>query len=130
MHVDALETQDVRELKGVGHAMAEKLAKLHLHTVQDLLFHLPIRYQDRTRVIPIGQLRFGDEAVIEGEVSGCEIKMGKRRSLICRLRDGTGSICLRFFHFNAAQKKHFDHPEEWGLLVQGQAHPWQQRYAH
>ena len=103
--IDALETQDIKELKGVGAAMAEKLAKLHIHTVQDALFHLPIRYQDRTRVVPIGQLRFGDEAVIEGEVSGCEIKMGKRRSLICRVRDHSGSLCLRFFHFNAAQKK-------------------------
>ena len=106
--VDALETQDIKELKGVGAAMAEKLAKLNIHTVQDALFHLPIRYQDRTRVVPIGQLRFGDEAVIEGEVSGCEIKMGKRRSLICRIRDHSGSLCLRFFHFNAAQKKQLE----------------------
>ncbi|MBJ7551195.1 ATP-dependent DNA helicase RecG [Marinomonas ostreistagni] len=106
--IDTLETQDIKELKGVGAAMAEKLAKLHIHTVQDALFHLPIRYQDRTRVVPIGQLRFGDEAVIEGEVSGCEIKMGKRRSLICRLRDHSGSLCLRFFHFNAAQKKQLE----------------------
>ncbi|MBJ7554785.1 ATP-dependent DNA helicase RecG [Marinomonas spartinae] len=106
--MDDLDTQDVRELKGVGNAMAEKLAKLHLNTVQDLLFHLPIRYQDRTRVVPIGQLRFGDEAVIEGVVTGCEIKMGKRRSLLCRLKDGTGSLCLRFFHFSAAQKKQLE----------------------
>lgn len=106
--VDALETQDIKELKGVGAALAEKLAKLNIQTVQDALFHLPIRYQDRTRVVPIGQLRFGDEAVIEGEVSGCEIKMGKRRSLICRLRDHSGSLCLRFFHFNAAQKKQLE----------------------
>lgn len=106
--IDALDTQDIKELKGVGTAMAEKLAKLNLHTVQDLLFHLPIRYQDRTRIVPIGQLRFGDEAVIEGEVTGCEIKMGKRRSLICRLRDHSGSLCLRFFHFSAAQKKQLE----------------------
>ena len=106
--IDGLDTQDIKELKGVGLAMAEKLAKLHLHTVQDLLFHLPIRYQDRTRVVPIGQLRFGDEAVIEGEVTGCEIKMGKRRSLICRLKDPSGSLHLRFFHFSAAQKKQLE----------------------
>ena len=106
--MDDLDTQDVRELKGVGDAMAEKLAKLHLNTVQDLLFHLPIRYQDRTRVVPIGHLRFGDEAVIEGQVTGCEIKMGKRRSLLCRLKDGTGTLCLRFFHFSAAQKKQLE----------------------
>lgn len=106
--VDTLEMQDIKEIKGVGQAMADKLAKLNIHTVQDALFHLPIRYQDRTSVVPIGQLRFGDEAVIEGEVSGCEIKMGKRRSLICRLRDHSGSLCLRFFHFSAAQKKQLE----------------------
>lgn len=106
--IDGLDTQDVRDLKGVGNAMAEKLAKLHLNTVQDLLFHLPIRYQDRTRVVPIGMLRFGDEAVIEGQVTGCEIKMGKRRSLLCRIKDQTGTLCLRFFHFSAAQKKQLE----------------------
>lgn len=106
--VDTLETQDIKELKGVGQAMADKLAKLNIHTVQDALFHLPIRYQDRTQVVPIGSLRFGDEVVIEGEISGCEIKVGKRRSLICRLRDHSGSLCLRFFHFNAAQKKQLE----------------------
>ncbi|WP_394180723.1 ATP-dependent DNA helicase RecG [Marinomonas posidonica] len=106
--IDGLDTQDVRELKGVGEAMAEKLAKMHLHTVQDLLFHLPIRYQDRTRVVPIGLLGFGDEAVIEGQVMSCEVKMGKRRSLLCRLKDHSGSLCLRFFHFSAAQKKQLE----------------------
>ncbi|WP_339719489.1 ATP-dependent DNA helicase RecG [Marinomonas primoryensis] len=106
--IDGLDTQDVRDLKGVGDAMAEKLAKLHLNTVQDLLFHLPIRYQDRTRVVPIGQLHFGDEAVIEGQVTGSEIKMGKRRSLLCRIKDHTGTLCLRFFHFSAAQKKQLE----------------------
>jgi ATP-dependent DNA helicase RecG len=92
--IDGLDTQDVRDLKGVGDAMAEKLAKLHLNTVQDLLFHLPIRYQDRTRVVPIGQLHFGDEAVIEGQVTGSEIKMGKRRSLLCRIKDHTCTLCF------------------------------------
>lgn len=106
--MDGLDTQDVRELKGVGEAMAEKLEKLHIFNVQDLLFHLPIRYQDRTRVVPIGQLRFGDEAVIEGVSTGCEVKMGRRRSLLCRIKDNTGSLCLRFFHFSAAQKKQLE----------------------
>jgi ATP-dependent DNA helicase RecG len=60
----------VTELKGVGAALAEKLAKVGLETLQDLLFHLPLRYQDRTRVVPIGALRPGQDAVIEGVVSG------------------------------------------------------------
>lgn len=100
-----LDSIAVTDLKGVGQALAEKLEKLHIHSLQDLIFHLPIRYQDRTRVVPLGSLRFGDEVVVEGRVTASEIKMGKRRSLLCRIQDDTGSICLRFFHFNAAQKK-------------------------
>lgn len=91
-------------LKGVGPCMAERLQKLGLSTVEDLLFHLPYKYQDRTRVMPIGALRPGEEVVVEGEIEACDIKFGKRRSLLCRLSDGTGSIMLRFFHFSGAQK--------------------------
>ena len=94
----------VTALKGVGEAMAEKLAKVGLENLQDVLFHLPLRYQDRTRVVPIGQLRPGQDAVIEGTVSGADVVMGKRRSLLVRLNDGTGSLSLRFYHFSNAQK--------------------------
>jgi ATP-dependent DNA helicase RecG len=96
---------DVTTLKGVGPRMAEKLEKLHIRSVQDLLFHLPYRYQDRTRIAPIGSLRPGDEVVIEGEVQLSEIKFGRRRMLLTRISDGTGSLTLRFFHFNNAQKE-------------------------
>ncbi|MCE1116622.1 MULTISPECIES: ATP-dependent DNA helicase RecG [Pseudomonas] len=95
----------VTTLKGVGDAMAEKLAKVGLENLQDLLFHLPLRYQDRTRVVPIGQLRPGQDAVIEGVVSGADVTMGKRRSLVVRLGDGTGVLSLRFYHFSNAQKE-------------------------
>jgi len=95
----------VTALKGVGEAMAEKLAKVGLENLQDVLFHLPLRYQDRTRVVPIGALRPGQDAVIEGVVSGADVAMGKRRSLLVRLGDGTGSLSLRFYHFSNAQKE-------------------------
>lgn len=95
----------VTALKGVGDAMAEKLAKVGLENLQDVLFHLPLRYQDRTRVVPIGQLRPGQDAVIEGVVSGADVTMGKRRSLVVRLGDGTGVLSLRFYHFSNAQKE-------------------------
>ncbi|MDO6564718.1 ATP-dependent DNA helicase RecG [Amphritea sp. 1_MG-2023] len=104
MNRHSLAQLPVTELKGVGAALQEKLAKLDIHTLQDLLFHLPLRYQDRTRIMPIGGLRPGDEGVIEGEVKGADIVMGRRRSLVCRLQDGSGTITLRFFHFSAAQK--------------------------
>ena len=94
----------VTALKGVGPKNAERLQKLGIRSVQDLLFHLPIRYQDRTRIVPIGSLRVGDQAVIQGEVELADIRFGRRRSLLVRLADGTGSITLRFFHFSAAQK--------------------------
>ncbi|WP_449430549.1 ATP-dependent DNA helicase RecG [Pseudomonas putida] len=95
----------VTTLKGVGEAMAEKLAKVGLENLQDLLFHLPLRYQDRTRVVPIGELRPGQDAVIEGVVSGADVTMGKRRSLVVRLGDGSGVLSLRFYHFSNAQKE-------------------------
>ncbi len=92
-------------LKGVGPRMAERLDRLGLRSVEDLLFHLPYKYQDRTRVVAIGSLLPGSEVMIEGEIEACDIKFGKRRSLLCRLSDGSGSIMLRFFHFSAKQKE-------------------------
>ncbi|MFC6670439.1 ATP-dependent DNA helicase RecG [Marinobacterium aestuariivivens] len=90
--------------KGVGAALELKLERLGIRTLQDLMFHLPLRYQDRTRVVPIGSLRPGDEAVIAGEVKVADLVQGRRRALLCRIQDGSGLISLRFFHFSAAQK--------------------------
>ena len=77
----------VTELKGVGAALAAKLGKLGIYNFQDLLFHLPLRYQDRTRISAIGALRPGDEVVVEARVLACDIVMGRRRSLVCRIQD-------------------------------------------
>ncbi|MBE0484726.1 ATP-dependent DNA helicase RecG [Marinobacter sp.] len=100
----SLDDIPVTQLKGVGSALADKLAKLGIHSVQDLLFHLPHRYEDRTRIVPMGSLRIGDVAVVEGEVMKTDLVMGRRRSLQVTLRDDTGFLVMRFFHFNAAQK--------------------------
>jgi ATP-dependent DNA helicase RecG len=94
----------VTSLKGVGAALAEKLARVGLETLQDILFHLPLRYQDRTRITPIGALRPGQDAVVEGSVAAADVVMGRRRSLLVRLQDGSGTLSLRFFHFSQAQK--------------------------
>jgi len=94
----------VSSLKGVGPKLAEKLKRLGLHTVQDVLFHLPLRYQDRTRVLRMGGLRPGMEAVVEGEIELADVVFRGRRSLICRVSDGTGHLHLRFFYFSAAQQ--------------------------
>ncbi|MGD8644795.1 MAG: OB-fold nucleic acid binding domain-containing protein, partial [Chromatiales bacterium] len=92
-------------LKGVGPRVAERLERIGLHRVQDLLFHLPLRYQDRTRVVPIGSLRPGQEAVIQGEIDHTEVVLRRRRVLLVHLSDGTGGLTLRFFHFSNAQRE-------------------------
>ncbi len=94
----------VRELRGVGPKLAEKLLNYGIREIEDLLFHLPLRYQDRTRVTAIAAAREGVDVVIEGEVKLADIVYGKRRSLVARIQDGSGTLTLRFFHFSAAQK--------------------------
>jgi ATP-dependent DNA helicase RecG len=104
MSAAPLAERPVTALRGVGPALAESLARLGLRTVQDVLFHLPLRYEDRTRVVPIGSLRNGDRAVIEGEIQLAEVVFRRRRTLLVRIADGTGFVTLRFFHFSAAQQ--------------------------
>tara|TARA_R110002072_G_scaffold99842_8_gene219617 strand:- start:4787 stop:6853 length:2067 start_codon:yes stop_codon:yes gene_type:complete len=94
----------VRELRGVGPKLADKLADYGVYRVEDLLFHLPLRYQDRTRITAIAAARDSDDVVIEGEVRAADIVFGRRRSLVARIQDGSGTLTLRFFHFSAAQK--------------------------
>ena len=91
-------------LRGVGAHLCDRLARIGIHSVQDLLFHLPTRWLDRTRITPIAALRPLAEAVIEGEVLGADIVQGRRRSLICKLGDRSGVVTLRFFHFSASQR--------------------------
>jgi len=100
-----LDERPVTSLRGVGDALAGTLERLGLRTVQDVLFHLPLRYEDRTRVVPIGTLRAGDRAVVEGEVQLAEVVFRRRRALLCRIADGSGFLTLRFFHFSAAQQE-------------------------
>ncbi len=95
----------VTALTGVGEKLAEKLAKLGIHQVQDLLFHLPLRYQDRTRLMPLGSLRIQQESLVEGVIGLSQVNFGRRRSLLCHISDGTGSLVLRFFHFSKAQQQ-------------------------
>ena len=100
----AAELRPVTALKGVGAALAARLARLGLETVQDLLFLLPLRYEDRTRISPIGTLKAGERAVVEGEVELAEVVFRRRRQLLVRIADGSGFLTLRFFHFSAAQQ--------------------------
>ncbi|WP_085286002.1 ATP-dependent DNA helicase RecG [Colwellia chukchiensis] len=94
----------VTSLKGVGPGMATKLAKVGVNTLQDLLFHLPLRYEDRTRITAVRDLMPGIYTNIIGEITHSEVIQGKRRMLLVTVNDGTASIKLRFFHFSANQK--------------------------
>ena len=98
------EQRPVAELRGVGPALAEKLARLGVSQVQDLLFVLPSRYEDRTQISAIGEVRVGSRAVVEGEIQLTEVAYRRRRQLLCRITDGTGSLTLRFFYFSGAQQ--------------------------
>ncbi len=102
------ETQSIASLKGAGEQTLKKLERLGLRTIQDLLFHLPLRYEDRTRIIPLGSLRRGDQALIEGRVELAETLPSGRRSLVVRLADDTGYIHLRFFHYTQDQRRQFE----------------------
>ncbi|HEU5137840.1 MAG TPA: ATP-dependent DNA helicase RecG [Steroidobacteraceae bacterium] len=100
----ASEQRPVASMRGVGPALAEKLGKLGVTQVQDLLFVLPSRYEDRTQVSEIGGLRHGTRVVVEGEIQLTEVAYRRRRQLLCRISDGTGSLTLRFFYFSGSQQ--------------------------
>jgi ATP-dependent DNA helicase RecG len=98
------EQRPVASLRGVGPALADKLTRLGISQVQDLLFVLPSRYEDRTQISAIGSVRPGARAVVEGEIQLTEVVYRRRRQLLCRITDGTGSLTLRFFYFSGAQQ--------------------------
>ncbi|HPF58479.1 MAG TPA: ATP-dependent DNA helicase RecG [Candidatus Competibacteraceae bacterium] len=103
----------ITTLKGVGPKLAERLHRLGLYTAEDVLLHLPLRYQDRSRITPIGKLQLGEEAQIEAAVVSSQISGRSRRFLLCRLSDGTGDLTLRFFHFSAAQQQWLSQTGTW-----------------
>jgi len=97
-------TDELTSLRGVGPALAERLTRLHVERPIDLLFLLPQRYEDRTRLSPLGALSAGQRTVIEGEIALSEVVYRRRRSLLVRITDGTGQLTLRFFYFSRKQQ--------------------------
>ena len=87
--------------------MASRLADIGIRSLEDLLFHFPLRYQDRTKITAIGGLHDQVDAVIEAEVRAAAVTMGRRRTLLVKVDDGTGLLTLRFFHFRQAQVSQF-----------------------
>jgi ATP-dependent DNA helicase RecG len=95
----------VTVLRGAGPRVAARLEAIGVRSVQDLLFHLPLRYQDRTRITPIGALRHGDEALVTGEIQLTQLRYGRRRSLVSLISDRSGRLLLRLFHFSDSQRR-------------------------
>ncbi|KND85832.1 ATP-dependent DNA helicase RecG [Aggregatibacter actinomycetemcomitans serotype a str. H5P1] len=104
MSTQLLDAIPLTVISGVGAAVVEKLGKLGIFNLQDLLFHLPLRYEDRTRITPIADLQAEQYATIEGVVQSSEVQFGRRPMLMVYLSDGTAKLALRFFNFNAGMK--------------------------
>lgn len=97
----------VTELKGVGAKVAEKLAKLRIKSLMDLLMHFPSRYEDRTKISKLAAMELEQFGVFQGEVVDKTITFGRRRSLQVLIQDDTSANVLRFFHFNKTQEQQF-----------------------
>jgi ATP-dependent DNA helicase RecG len=99
------DSKPVTSLRGIGEALALRLRALGVQTVEDLLFLLPLRYEDRTRIVPLGEVRAAQRAAVEGEVQLTEVVLRGRRQLLCRIADGSGFLTLRFFYFTGQQQR-------------------------
>ena len=97
----------VTALRGVGPGSAKRLARLGISEIRDLLLHLPLRYQDRTRTTPLGELAAGTECLVAGEILGADVNYGRRRSLLVRLQDDSGRLAMRLFHYSRGQRESF-----------------------
>ncbi len=86
-------------------ATQSKLSKLGLHTEFDLVLHLPLRYEDETKITRVDDLVPGESAQVEGEIIHSEVAYRPRRSLICQLQDDSGILFLRFLNFYPSQQK-------------------------
>jgi ATP-dependent DNA helicase RecG len=121
---------DCTSLKGVGPKLAEKLERIHVHNVLDLLLHLPNRYEDRTQVKTIASLQDGDRAMIKVQVMMSQVKFGKRRSLVCRASDQTGSIDFRFFYFNKSLQQKLEKGAEFYAFGEVRQYGYQYSMVH
>ena len=120
----------LQQFKGVGPKVFEKLNTMGLRTIEDMLFHFPLRYQDKTRLTAIGELCEGIDAVVRGTIRASGIARGRRPTLIVKVDDGTGLITLRFFHFRRAQALQLKVGETITLFGQPRLIGGQPEFAH
>lgn len=111
---DTILHNPVTVLRGVGEKLKLKLSEIGIHSLEDLLFHFPLRYQDRTRITPIGGALDQRDVVVEGAVIAAAVTMGRRRTLLVKVEDATGILTIRFFHFRQSQVAQFRQ----GLAIQ------------
>ena len=105
MHAEPAPDSRARAWPGVGAQLLARLAKLDIHRPEDLLLHLPLRYEDETRLTPIAAARPGFSVQVEGEVSTCEIVLRPRRQLLVRVSDSSGTLIARWLNFYPSQQK-------------------------
>ncbi len=89
----------------ISPATLSKLARLGIHHRADLLLHLPMRYEDETHLAPIATVQPGETVQVQGTVTHSEIAFRPRRTLLCRIEDGSGELYLRFLNFYPSQQK-------------------------
>ena len=92
-------------LSGLSNSTLTRLAKLGIASKFDLVLHLPLRYDDETRLYTLGEAPPGQPVLVEGSVVECEIQYRPRRQLACHIQDGSGVLTLRFFNFYQSQMK-------------------------
>ena len=105
VHAEPAPDSRARAWPGVGAQLLARLAKLDIHRPEDLLLHLPLRYEDETRLTPIAAARPGFSVQVEGEVSTCEIVLRPRRQLLVRVSDSSGTLIARWLNFYPSQQK-------------------------
>lgn len=115
----------VEQLRGAGPRVSERLDRLGIRSVADLLLHLPLRYQDRTRFCAINQLQAGQEVSVHARILTADIHQGRRRALLVALadpeRDTGARLWLRFFHFGQPLMRRFEPGA--GVSVFGEVRP-------
>ena len=89
----------VSTIKGVGEKLSSTLSKLGIKTIEDLLFHFPIGYQDRTILKKIAELEPNQDFVVQGVIEKVSQTFVPRKMLLVKIKDNTGHLYLRFFYY-------------------------------
>ncbi len=100
-------TDSITDIGGLGEKSAQKLAQFGVYQQSHLLFHLPVRYQNKTKITPIANIVAGEFALIEAKIETLEKQNFGNRQLLCFVRDNSKRLLLRFFHWHHFQAERF-----------------------